>query len=120
METNIDVNSTHVEGVSYLITVYNKERYVAEVIKSVISQNGDFQKEIIKQKLQSYYHEKKTIYFSNIKYYEKEEQLKTLDATYFSDLKELVSEEVIKSIQDFVKNNKEELKKKKKRNKKNN
>ena len=80
----------------------------------------DFQKEIIKQKLQSYYHEKKTIYFSNIKYYEKEEQLKTLDATYFSDLKELVSEEVIKSIQDFVKNNKEELKKKKKRNKKNN
>ena len=41
------MNSVYVEGVSYLITVYNKERYVDEVIKSVISQNGDFQKEII-------------------------------------------------------------------------
>ena len=47
MDTNSDMNSMHVEGVSYLITVYNKEKYVGEVIKSVITQNGDFQKEII-------------------------------------------------------------------------
>ncbi len=47
MDTNIDMNSTHVEGVSYLITVYNKEKYVAEVIRSVISQKGDFEKEIV-------------------------------------------------------------------------
>jgi len=39
--------SPHVEGVSFLITVYNKEKYVGEVIKSVIAQKGDFQKEII-------------------------------------------------------------------------
>ena len=41
------MKSTYVRGVSYLITVYNKEKYVGEVIKSVIAQKGNFQKEII-------------------------------------------------------------------------
>jgi len=47
MDTDIDMNSTQIEGVSYLITVYNKEKYIDAVIKSVIAQHGSFQKEIV-------------------------------------------------------------------------
>lgn len=47
MDANIDMNSPQVEGVSYLITVYNQEKYIEEIITSLMAQQGDFQKEIV-------------------------------------------------------------------------
>lgn len=83
-------------------------------------QADDFQKEIIKQKIHSYYIEKKAIY-SNLalKYFEREEQLTSLDNTYFSDIKDMISEDIMTQIQSFIKDNITALKKEKKKKKKN-
>ena len=81
----------------------------------------DFQKEIIKQKIQSYYQEKKAIQTADLKYFEKEEQLKSLDINHFADIKDIVSEDTMNAIKNFTQNNNSEIKKKKKkRNKKSN
>ena len=81
----------------------------------------DFQKEIIKQKIQSYYQEKKAIETTELKYFEKEEQLKSLDINHFADIKDIVSEDTMNAIKNFTQNNNSEIKKqKKKRNKKSN
>ena len=34
-------------GVSFVVTVFNKERYLEATLKSVLAQEGDFQKEFI-------------------------------------------------------------------------
>ena len=81
----------------------------------------DFQKEIIKQKIQSYYQEKKAIQTADLKYFEKDEQLKSLDINHFADIKDIVSEDTMNAIKNFTQNNNSEIKKqKKKRNKKSN
>jgi len=81
----------------------------------------DFQKEIIKQKIQSYYQEKKAILTADLKYFEKDEQLKSLDINHFADIKDIVSEDTMNAIKNFTQNNNSEIKKqKKKRNKKSN
>jgi Mn-dependent DtxR family transcriptional regulator len=81
----------------------------------------DFQKEIIKQKLTSYYDEKKLIQQEHdLKYFEIEEKLNTLDATYFSDIKDVISEDTMTAIKNFIKDNTSELKKQKKKKKKKN
>ncbi len=79
----------------------------------------DFQKEIIKQKIQSYYQERKTIYTDQtLKYFERDEQLEALVINHFSEIKELVSEDTMKQIQSFVKDGGVAIKKEKKKNKK--
>ncbi|MEZ4792322.1 MAG: hypothetical protein R2783_02240 [Gelidibacter sp.] len=79
----------------------------------------DFQKEIIKQKLDSYFEEKKAIYMNNsLKYYERDEQLLTLDNSHFTDIKEMVSDDTMKQIQLFIKDAGTTLNKQKKKNKK--
>ena len=81
----------------------------------------DFQKEIIKQKIQSYYQIIKAIQTADLKYFEKEEQLKSLDTNHFADIKDIVSEDTMNAIKNFTQNNNSEIKKqKKKRNKKSN
>ncbi|MEZ4803084.1 MAG: hypothetical protein R2797_09950 [Gelidibacter sp.] len=83
-------------------------------------QADDFQKEIIKQKLNSYFEEKKTIYMNqNLRYFERDEQLLNLDQTHFASLKEIVSDDTMDQIQLFIKDAGTTLNKQKKKNKKN-
>lgn len=78
----------------------------------------DFQKEIVKQKMHSYYQERVKIYQNQeLKYYERDEQISQLTHTHFADVSEMISEEVMTQIQMFVKDGGTELKKQKKKNK---
>ncbi len=79
----------------------------------------DFQKEIIKQKIQTYYQVRKKIYTDQtLKYFERDEQLEALVINHFYDIKELVSEDTMGQIQSFVKDGGAAIKKEKKKNKK--
>lgn len=81
----------------------------------------DFQKEIIKQKINSFYQEKKAIYLNNsLKYYERDDQVASLENSHFSDIKDLISEDNMTQINSFIKDNQSVLKKEKKKNKKRN
>jgi agmatine/peptidylarginine deiminase len=83
----------------------------------------DFQKEIIKQKLESYYAKKKIIYTDgSLKYYERDEKLNSLDNYHFDDIKNMITEDKMDQIQVFIKDagtTLEKQKKKKKKNKRN-
>ena len=85
-------------------------------------QVDDFQKEIIKQKLHSYYMEQKAIYTDmSLKYFERDEQLSTLSNSHFDDIKSMVSDDTMSQIQIFIKDvgaTLEKDKKKKNKNKK--
>lgn len=94
-----------------------------ERIQKFVSElnTDDFQKEIIKQKLNTYYDEKKLILQDEtLKYFEKDEKLSILDASYFSDIKDIISEDTMTAIKNFIKDNTSELKKQKKKKKKKN
>lgn len=79
----------------------------------------DFQKEIIKQKLISYYQAKKSIYMNgSLKYYERDEQVLNLDNSYFLDIKNMISENTMSQIQLFIKDAGATLEKEKKKKKK--
>ena len=84
----------------------------------------DFQKEIIKQKLHSYYREQKDIYLNtSLKYFERDEQISILTNSHFDDIKNLITEDTMDQIQMFVKDvgtTLDKQKKKKKKNKKKN
>lgn len=84
----------------------------------------DFQKEIIKQKLISYYQAKKVIYMNRtLKYYERDEQVLRLDNSHFLDIENMITENTMDQIELFIKDagatlEKESKKKKKKKKKK--
>ena len=84
----------------------------------------DFQKEIIKQKLISYYQAKTEIYMNRtLKYYERDEQVLNLDNSHFSDIENMITENTMDQIELFIKDagatlEKESKKKKKKKKKK--
>ncbi len=81
----------------------------------------DFQKEILRQKIKSYYTSRIAIYNDpSLKPYQKEEYVLQLNATHFSDISNLYSEDVMSKVQLFIKDGGQTLEKeKKKRNKKN-
>lgn len=81
----------------------------------------DFQKEIIKQKMHSYFEAKKAIYISEAKQYKRDELVEQLDATHFLDIKDMVTKDTMTKIMESAKGTSEakENKKKKKKNKKN-
>lgn len=82
-------------------------------------QVDDFQKEIIKQKIQSYFQERKKIHYNqDLKYFERDEQLSMLTNIHFSDIKEMITEDTMEQIKSFVKDGGAEMKKNKKKNKK--
>ena len=82
-------------------------------------QIDDFQKEIIKQKINSYFEERKKIYLNlELKYFERDEQLTALSNTHFTDIKNIITDDTYNQIQSFIKDGGEELKKKKRKNKK--
>jgi hypothetical protein len=87
----------------------------------------EFQKEIIKQKLQSYYARKKELFVDgSLKYYERDEKVNALNLTHFSDISNMISEDTMDKIQLFIqdagstleKQNKKKKKKKKNRTRK--
>lgn len=81
----------------------------------------DFQKEIIKQKLQSYYEERKKIYLdATLKYFERDEQLEALKTSHFSDIKDMLSEDTMSQIQSFISDTGTSFKEKKRKNKRKN
>lgn len=84
----------------------------------------DFQKEIIKQKLQSYYTRKKEIFIDgSLKYYERDAKINELNITHFSDISNMITEDTMDKIQLFIldagstleKQNKKKKKKNRKR-----
>ena len=80
----------------------------------------DFQKEIIKQKLEAYYEKKKVIFMdASLKYYERDENVNALDASHFSDIQNMLSEDTMEKIQMFIKDAGETMEKQKKKKKKN-
>lgn len=83
----------------------------------------EFQKEILKLKLDSYYEKRKAFFMDgSLKYYERDEKLDLLNTSHFSDIKNMFSEETMSQIQIFITDvgaTLEKQKKKKKKNKKN-
>ncbi|MGJ8594046.1 MAG: hypothetical protein ACSHXF_15965 [Aquaticitalea sp.] len=81
----------------------------------------DFQKEIIKQKIYSYFEERKKLFLDpSLRYFERDEKLNLLTESHFSDIQNLISDETMDKIQSFVKDGGEELKKEKKKDKRKN
>ena len=73
-----------------------------------------FQKEIISQKLHSYYETKKAIYGADLESFKRKEILEELDSTHFAELEDMCSKEVMDKIQELIK--KKPIKRKKRRN----
>lgn len=98
-----------------------KQEYISDFIGTLTI--DDFQKEIIKQQMESYFEELKKINLLQLKKFEYEEKIQKLDDTHFSDLKTMITEAQMAKIMDAVKgkwNHAEEKKKKKKEKKRKN
>jgi lipase chaperone LimK len=81
----------------------------------------EFQKEIIKQKLQSYYARKKELFVDgSLKYYERDEKVNALNLTHFSDISNMISEDTMDKIQLFIQDAGSTLEKQNKKKKKKN
>jgi ethanolamine utilization protein EutQ (cupin superfamily) len=94
---------------------------LTENIQSFISQLqiDDFQKEIIKQKLHSFYVEQKAIYMNaGLMYFEREERLTALNNSHFTDIKNMLSDDTMTQINVFIKDAGSTLEKEKKKKKK--
>lgn len=96
-----------------------QEEYVDDFIASL--EVDDFQKEIIKQKIHSYFEVRKTIFTTYTQEFKRNELVEQLDATHFLDIIEMVSEDTMNKIVESVKGtgSAKDKKKKKKKNKKN-
>lgn len=101
-----------------------KEEYIANFITTL--EADDFQKEIIKQNLYSYYDAK--IALLKVRYarsLDRIEAIKKLDDTHFKELEELISKNDMDKIKELIKGNfdekevKKEKKKKRRKKKKN-
>lgn len=95
-----------------------KDEYIANFLTTLEADN--FQKEIIKQYLNSYFEAKKEVL--KVKYeriFDREQAIKKLDESHFKDLEELISENDMTKIKDMIKGdfNENEVKKKKKKKK---
>ena len=91
-----------------------RAEYVANFIKTL--EAGEFEKEIIKQKLDSYYTELKTFY--EIKFEsqaERKDALEKMTKKHFEELEPLISESDTQKIHNFTKGKFEEKKEKKKK-----
>ena len=96
-----------------------KDEFIANFLTTL--EADDFQKEIIKQYLNSYFEAKKEVL--KIKYehsIDRKEAIKKLNETHFKDLEELISENDMTKIKDMIKGDfdEKEVKKKKKKKRK--
>lgn len=95
-----------------------KQEYIDDFIGTL--NVDDFQKEIIKQQMESYFEEFKKINLLQLRKLAHQEQVQKLDDTHFTDLKVMVTEDQMSKIMDAVKgkwNHSEEKKKNKKKKK---
>ena len=95
-----------------------KQEYISDFIETLDA--DDFQKEIIKQQMESYFDELKKINLLQLRKLDHEEQIQKLDDTHFTDLTAMITEAQMSKIMDAVKgkwNHSEEKKKKKKKEK---
>ena len=94
-----------------------KQKYIKDFVKTL--DVDDFQKEIIKQSMYSYFEEITKINGLRLKSYERDTQIELLDESHFRDLRAIVSEDVMSKIMDALTGKwdkkAEEKKKKKKR-----
>lgn len=82
-------------------------------------QVDDFQQQIIKQKIESYFQERKKIFYNqDLKYFERDEQLSMLTSTHFLDIKDMITDDIMEQIKSFVKDGGAEMKKNKTKKKK--
>ncbi|WP_299126160.1 hypothetical protein [uncultured Winogradskyella sp.] len=96
-----------------------KDEYIANFISTL--EADDFQKEIIKQYLNSYYDAKVALLKIRFEHsLDREKAIKNLDDTHFVDLKELISEGDMEKIKGMIKGefDENEVVKKKKKEKK--
>lgn len=96
-----------------------KDEYIDNFLTTL--EADDFQKEIIKQYLNSYFEAKTEVL--KIKYersFDREQAIKKLDESHFKDLEELISENDMTKIKDMIKGDfdEKEVKKKKKKKRK--
>ncbi|APY07215.1 hypothetical protein BWZ20_02355 [Winogradskyella sp. J14-2] len=96
-----------------------KDQYIENFLATL--EADAFQKEIIKQYLNSYFEAKTEVL--KIKYeriFDREQAIKKLDESHFKDLEELISEDDMTKIKDMIKGDfdEKEVKKKKKKKRK--
>ena len=96
-----------------------KDEFITNFITTL--EADDFQKEIIKQYLNSYYVKKMELF--KVKYerlFDREQAIKKLDDSHFKELEELISKNDMSKIKEMIKGNfdEKEVKKKKKKKKK--
>lgn len=101
-----------------------RDEFVSNFLSTL--EADDFQKEIIRQNLDTYYDAKMAILKTNFEHhFDREQAIKKLDDTHFVELEELISEGDMTKIKEMIKGNfdesevKKENKKKKRRKNKN-
>ena len=101
-----------------------KEEYISNFLETLAI--DDFQKQIIKQSIYSYFEEIIKITKLGLKPYERDTLIEHLDGRHFEDVKTIVSEDTMGKIMDAVKGDwdykadkKKKKKEKRKKNKKN-
>lgn len=101
-----------------------KDEFIANFLTTL--EADDFQKQIIKQSINSFFDARSAIYKMEFEHsIDRKEAIKKLEDTHFKDLEELISKNDMKKIKEMIKGNfdekevkKEKKKKKKKRKKK--
>ena len=92
-----------------------KREYINDFVGTL--KVDDFQKEIIKQQMESYFVEYQKINMLGLREFERKTYVQNLDDKHFRDLKAMITEEQMSKIMDALKgkwNHSEEKKKKKK------
>ena len=97
-----------------------KKEYINDFVGTL--KVDDFQKEIIKQQMESYFEEFKKINLLGLREFEHKTYVQNLDDTHFKDLKAMITEDQMAQIMDALKGKWDhgEVKKKKKKDKKRN
>ncbi|MFT4804327.1 MAG: hypothetical protein ACJAZK_000995 [Psychroserpens sp.] len=95
-----------------------KKEYINDFVTTL--KVDDFQKEIIKQQMESYFEEFKKINLLGLQEFERRTYVQNLDDSHFSDLKAMITEDQMSKIMNALKGKwdpKEEEKKKKRKKK---
>lgn len=78
-----------------------RQEYIANFMKTL--EADDFQKQIIQQTLDSYFEKRLALYKVQYKHsVERDDAIKQLDQTHFAELKELISENDMKRIEELI------------------
>jgi len=98
----------------------NKQKFIRQFLKTL--EVNEFQKEIIKQTIDSYFYELVKLQKAGLRHYEAKDAVRKMREEHFTDVKAIVTEETMNKIEDALTGKwdpKEEKRKKRKRKKKN-